>query len=120
VEDRPPGPRPALALGRAQVGPRHLLPQHHSTAALDVHLGSVRDYLDSRSCVLRNQRRTTLMLGLVRLHLNGTDDARRYTPVLREWLTAQRGIASPQRGGYDAGAGNRLDHDDRAVPSLRR
>ena len=36
-------------LVRSQVGPRHLLPQHHSTAALDVHLGTVRDYLDSRS-----------------------------------------------------------------------
>lgn len=37
-----------------QVGTRHLLPDHHSTAALDAHLGIVRDYLDSRSFVLRN------------------------------------------------------------------
>lgn len=42
----------------AQAGVRHLLPDHHSTAALDTHLGTVRDYLDSRSFVLRNQTRT--------------------------------------------------------------
>jgi hypothetical protein len=67
----------------AQVTARTLLPAHHSTAALDTHLGTVRDYLDSRSFVLRNQRRTTAMLGLVRLHLNGTDIPARCAPGSR-------------------------------------
>lgn len=103
-----------------QVGPRHLLPQHHSTAALDVQLGTVRDYLDSRSFVLRNQRRTTLMLGLVRLHLNGTDDTRRYANLLRTWLTDRHGVGLPHRGGYDPGTSVRTDRTDRALSSLRR
>lgn len=38
--------------------------------------------LDARSFVLRNQRRTTAMLGLVRLHLNGVDNAGRYAALL--------------------------------------
>jgi hypothetical protein len=47
-----------------QVAVRHLLSAHHSTAALDTALGTVRDFLDSRSFVLRNKRRTNLALGL--------------------------------------------------------
>jgi len=61
---------------------RAVLPEHHSTAALDAALGTVRDYLDSRSFVLRNQRRTTAMLGLIRLHLNGSDSATPYGTTL--------------------------------------
>ncbi len=47
-----------------QVAVRHLLSVHHSTAALDTVLGTVRHFLDSRSFVLRNKRRTNLALGL--------------------------------------------------------
>lgn len=104
----------------AQVAVRHLLPAHYSTAALDAQLGRVRDMLDSRSFVLRNARRTTTMLGLVRLHLNGVDDTRRYTTVLRDWLDSQHGVAPPQRAGYDAGTGRHLEAHERLASSLRR
>jgi len=104
---------------RAQVAARHQLPEHHSTAALDAHLGTVRDYLDSRSFVLRNQRRTTTMLGLVRLHLNGTDSPARYATALRTWLDTQGGTPPGQRGGYDAGTSRRLPAAERRTASLR-
>ena len=104
----------------AQAAARHLLPEHDSTAALDAHLGRVRDMLDSRSLVLRNARRTTTMLGLVRLHLHGSDDTRRYTTVLRDWLDAREGTAPPQRRGYDAGTGRRLEAHEQLAGSLRR
>ncbi len=90
-------------------------PRRHPTAP-----GTARDYLGSRSFVLRNQRRTTLMLGLIRLHLNGTDDADRYAKVMRSWLTERQGTALPQRGGYDPSTSRRLPREDRADPSLRR
>lgn len=104
---------------RAQVAARHQLPEHHSTAALDAHLGTVRDYLDSRSFVLRNQRRTTTMLGLVRLHLNGTDSPARYATALRTWLDTHHGTPPGQRGGYDAGTSRRLPAAERRTASLR-
>ena len=43
--------------------------------------------------VLRSARRTTMMLELVRLHLNGAEHTRRYTTVLRGWLDDQHGVA---------------------------
>jgi hypothetical protein len=46
----------------------------------------VRDFLDSRSFVLRNKRRTNLMLTLIRNHLNGMDVERHYVTQLREHL----------------------------------
>ncbi len=104
----------------SQVAVRHLLPDHHSTAALDTHLGVVRDYLDARSFVLRNQRRTTTMLGLVRLHLNGLDNAVRYATLLRAWLDTNQGSAPTQRRGYDSGASARVLPLQRQPASLRR
>ena len=104
----------------AQVTARALLPAHHSTSALDTPLGTVRDYLDSRSFVLRNQRRTTTMLGLIRLHLNGTDSQARYATALRAWLEAHHGTPAAQRTGYDAGTSRQLPAAARAVASLRR
>jgi hypothetical protein len=101
-----------------QVAVRHLLPDHHSTAALDQRLGRVRDFLDSRSFVLRNQRRTNLLLGLIRNHLNGVDVERLYLAQLREHL--DRNALPAQRAGYDAGAGPRTAGTQRQVPSLRR
>jgi len=103
-----------------QVAVRHLLPDHHSTAALDQPLGTVRDLLDSRSFVLRNQRRTTLMLGLIRLHLNGMDHQRRYTTLLRTWLDEHHGTAPGQRSSYDPGTSRRLPAAQRLPASLRR
>jgi len=99
----------------AQAAARHLLPEHDSTAALDAHLGRVRDMLDSRSLVLRNARRTTTMLGLVRLHLHGSDDTRRYTTVLRDWLDAREGTA-PHSG---AGTTRERGGDSKLTSSWR-
>jgi hypothetical protein len=54
-------PKLVITDGNAAIGnavravwpaqPRHLLPAHYSTAALDTALGTVRDFLDSRSFV---------------------------------------------------------------------
>lgn len=104
----------------AQVTARTLLPEHHSTAALDTHLGTVRDHLDSRSFVRRNQRRTTTMLGLIRLHLNGTDSPARYATAMRTWLETHHGTPPPQRTGYDAGTSRRLPSVARQPASLRK
>jgi hypothetical protein len=104
----------------AQVTARPLLPEHHSTAAPDTHLGTVRDYLDCRSFVLRNQRRTTTMLGLIRLPLNGTDSPARYAIALGAWLEAHHGTPAAQRTGYDADTSRRLPAAARQVASLRR
>jgi hypothetical protein len=87
---------------------------------LDTALGTVRDFLDSRSFVLRNKRRTNLALGLIRLHLNGVDLQSRYHTVLRQHLDAHGGVLPPQRAGKDTGAGPRTDRTHRAVASLRR
>lgn len=103
-----------------QVAVRRFLPDHHSTAALEAHLGKVRDFLDARSFVLRNQARTTTMLGLVRLHLNGHDDTRRYTELLRTWLDSNGGAGPHQRRGYDTGTSVRASQGQRQPSSLRR
>lgn len=103
-----------------QVAVRHLLPCHHSTAALDQRLGRVRDFLDSRSFVLRNKRRTNLMLGLIRNHLNGMDLEREYIAQLRGHLADPASELRSQRGGYDRGAGPRTPVATRVVASLRQ
>lgn len=59
------------------------------------------------------------MLGLVSLHLNGTDDARRYANLLRSWRIDRHGVGLPHRGGYDPETSVRTDRKDRAQPSLR-
>jgi hypothetical protein len=97
-----------------------LLPDHHSTAALDAHLGTVRDYLDARSFALRNQRRTTAMLGLVRLRLNGVDNSGRYAALLRAWLDGNRSTAPRQRAGYETGTAGSIPAEQRLPASLRR
>ena len=107
------------ALVVSQAGVRGFLPDHHSTAALDAHLGTVRDYLDSRSFVLRNQHRTTLLLGLIRLHLNGTDNPRRYAELIRASLDAHGGHGPRQRRKYDTGTSRRLPRELRQPGSLR-
>lgn len=109
----------SIAEVEAQVAVRHLLPAHHSTAALDQALGRVRDFLGSRTFVLRNKRRTNLTLGLIRLHLNGVDIERDYGTRLREHLDTTGGVLPAQRAGKDTGAGPRTDARDRAVASLR-
>lgn len=93
------------------VAVRHLLPAHHSTAALDQARRCVRDFLDSRSFVLRNKRRTNHTLGLIRLHLNGE---RRYHALLRAYADEHEGRLPRPRGGYDTGRGPA--HRPRASP----
>lgn len=80
----------------------------------------MRDFLDSRSFVLRNKRRTNLALGLIRLHLNGVDLQARYHTLLRQHIDETGGLLSSQRAGKDTGAGPRTDRAHRAVASLRR
>jgi hypothetical protein len=66
---------------------------------------------DSRSFVLRNARRTTTLLGLVRLQLNGVDNARRYSELLLAQLNARGGVAPAQR---------RLRHGQFGAPTPSR
>lgn len=108
-----------IAEVRTQVAVRHLLPAHHSTSALDQALGRVRDFLSSRTFVLRNKRRTNLALGLIRLHLNSVDIERNYGTRLREYLDAHGGVLPAQRSGKDTGAGPRTDRQHRVPASLR-
>jgi hypothetical protein len=103
-----------------QVAVRHLFPAHHSTAALDMAIGRVRDFLDSRSFVLRNQARTNLTLGLIRLHLNGADLERNYHNTLSQHLNQHAGTLPRQRTGSDTGTSVRVPRDQRGTPSLRR
>jgi hypothetical protein len=102
-----------------QVGTRHLLPAHHSTAALDMALGRVRDFLDSRSFVLRNARRTNVTLALIRNHLNGVDIERDYYQLMRARLDDAGGRLPAQRAGGDKGTSRRVKRAKRAVASLR-
>ena len=67
--------------------------------------------------MLRNQRRTNLLLGLVRNHLNGVDSERRYTAQLRAHL--DQVALEPQRSGYDIAAGPWTPVKLRRRPSLR-
>jgi hypothetical protein len=70
---------------RTQVVVRHLLPAHHSTAALDTALGRIRDFVDSRvqpGCCPASGWTTNLMLGLIRQHLNWADIERDYQRAL--------------------------------------
>ena len=67
--------------------------------------------------MLRNQRRTNLLLGLVRNHLNGVDSERLYVAQLRAHL--DQVTLEPQRFGYDTPAGPRTPAQARHRPSLR-
>ena len=61
------------------------------------------------------------MLGLVRLHLNGTDSAAGYSAALLTWLEGRQGVPPAQRAGYDAGTSRRaLPAASRQPASLRR
>jgi hypothetical protein len=102
-----------------QVAVRHLLPAHHSTAALDVALGRVRDFLDSRSFVLRNAARTNVLLGLIRNHLNGDDLEPRYRGHLREFID-KGGRLVAQRANYDPRIDPRYPNKPRRFPGSLR
>jgi hypothetical protein len=53
---------------------RHLLPAHYSTAGAEAAAHRLRNLYEQRSLSLRHARRTVLLLGLTRLHLNNRDD----------------------------------------------
>ena len=80
-----------------QVAVRHLLKDHRTTSAIEVHIGKIRDFLDSRTFVLRNRDRLNQTLGLIRLHLNRTDHERAYLNWLRQALEDGNGWAPKQR-----------------------
>jgi hypothetical protein len=104
---------PAIA---AQVEVRHKLPPHRSTAAAEAASARLRSIFEQRSFALRNARRTNLLLGLARLHLNNADDVETYHRILREHAEANAGAAPrPQRTGRDA----YVPGAKRATPSLR-
>jgi hypothetical protein len=94
----------------------------------------VRDYLDARSFVVRNQRRTTAMLGLIRLHLKGVDNVGRYaccyahgsTPTAAPHrasasaTTRERAAASPPASAYKHRFGAKGDGYSEAQSDLGR
>ena len=104
---------PAIA---AQVARRHELPPHRSTAGAEAAAARLRKMFEARSFALRNARRTNLLLGLARLHLNNADDVQTYHRILREHAEANGGTAPRhQRTGRDSYAPGAT----RATPSLR-
>lgn len=104
---------PAIAI---QVARRHELPPHRSTAGAEAAAARLRKMFEARSFALRNARRTNLLLGLARLHLNNADDVQTYHRILREHAEANGGSAARrQRTGRDSYAPGAT----RATPSLR-
>jgi len=85
--------RHELALTQ-QTAYRHLLPPHYSTAGAEAASARLRGLFEQRSFSLRNARRTNLLLGLARLHLNNQDDVGAYHRLLRE--AAEQGAGRPQ------------------------
>lgn len=69
-----------------------------STGALESQLRTVKAMINDRRDAFTNKKRTNLMLGLVTLHLNETDDPRRYSTLIREHLVANDGAPAIERG----------------------
>jgi hypothetical protein len=99
-----------------QVERRHLLPAHHSNSGAESAEAALRDLFEHRSFALRNARRTNLLRGLARLHLNNLDDPGKYQRILREYAEQFGGQAPrTQRGGRDP-----YDYEKHTpIPSLR-
>jgi hypothetical protein len=83
-----------------QVDRRAGLPQHHSIAALEGVLTRVRESVERRAFTFRNQRRTNLLLGLMRNHEMNLDQLDRYAELLRDAALASGGRIRHQRAGY--------------------
>jgi hypothetical protein len=75
-----------------QVAMRHQLPAHYSTAAAEAVAAKLRRLFEQRSFALRNARRTNILLGLTRLHLNNADDVATYHRILREHAEQRSGL----------------------------
>ena len=93
----------------AQVARRQVLPAHHSLAAVEAALAHVGQRIERRAYLLRNEARTNLLLGLMRLDLNGPADERSYPSIIRRHLVACQGEPAPQL----------TIVDPRGFPSLR-
>jgi hypothetical protein len=81
-------------LGQARV--RDELPAHYSSSAIEPALATLHDLLKSRRFSLRNATRTNLLLGLMRLDLNGVADERCYAKVIRQTIEASSGRTAHQ------------------------
>ena len=97
-----------------QTSVRHLLPAHRTTSGAEAAAHRLKNLLERRSFSLRNAARTNRLLGLVRLHLNNSDDAGIYHRFLRQWAEASGGRGQRQRTDRDA-----RDAQGNAQPSLR-
>lgn len=85
----------------AQTSVRHLLPEHYTTSGAEAVAARLRSMLEQRSFSLRNKERTNRLLGLVRLHLAGRDDAAHYHRILRAAAEGAGGRGVPQRSNRD-------------------
>jgi hypothetical protein len=81
---------------RLQTTVRHLLPAHRSTAGAEAAAHRLRNLYEQRSFSLRNAKRTNLLLGLTRLHLNNRDDVSSYHRTLRR--AAEQADGQPATG----------------------
>ena len=88
---------------RDQVARRATVPPHHSSAALETVLERVRQQVERRSFAFRNQRRTNLLLGLIRNHEIRVDDLDHYIEILREGALSADGPIDYQRRDYRTG-----------------
>ncbi|MFM8155675.1 MAG: hypothetical protein ACKOAF_06325 [Actinomycetes bacterium] len=66
-------------------------------------LARVRESVERRALTFRNQRRTNLLLGLMRNHELNLDQFDRYAELLREAALASGGRIRLQRTGYLTG-----------------
>jgi hypothetical protein len=66
--------------------------------SLETQLRVVKGMLNDRRDAFTNKKRTDLLLGLITLHLNESDDQRKYAAILREHLIANGGIPTIMRG----------------------
>ena len=82
-----------------------------STGALENQLRRVKGMISDRRDAFTNRRRTTLALGLMRLHLNELDEQRDYQRVIRAELEANDGRPVVKRG---------MICDPRGTTSLRK
>jgi hypothetical protein len=80
----------------AQTRVRGQLPTHYSVSAIEPAISQLRAMLESRRFYLRNAGRTNLLLGLMRLHLNGVADERCYATVIRQTIEASSGRTARQ------------------------
>ena len=116
-----PGPGPPRTTPSSCPKPelRGFLPDHHSTAALDAHLGTVRDYLDSRSFVLRNQTAPPCSSASSDFTSTAQTTHAATPKLIRASLDANGGHGPRQRRNYDAGTSRRVPRELRQPDSLR-